>query len=183
MSTPVSQMWAGSPATLVRARVVCVCVCVCVLCVCAVCCACAHVCARLCHVAGFPHVTRFDRCDFSDVVYGPLANGATTLLFESIPTYPDSGRYWEVHKPPRSCVCVCVCLCICKATAANILNGHVIACLCSCVQMVERYGINQLYLAPTAIRRLMKDGQPKSLCPSLYRCTHLPQTPCLFHAS
>ncbi len=29
-------------------------------------------------------------------VYGPLANGATTVLFESIPTYPDSGRYWEM---------------------------------------------------------------------------------------
>uniref|UniRef100_H2YF71 Propionate--CoA ligase n=1 Tax=Ciona savignyi TaxID=51511 RepID=H2YF71_CIOSA len=32
----------------------------------------------------------------SYVVYGPLANGATTVLFESIPTYPDPGRYWEV---------------------------------------------------------------------------------------
>ncbi|CAL4066449.1 unnamed protein product, partial [Meganyctiphanes norvegica] len=31
----------------------------------------------------------------SYVVYGPLANGATTLLFESTPTYPDPGRYWE----------------------------------------------------------------------------------------
>ena len=30
------------------------------------------------------------------VVYGPLANGATTVLFESIPTYPDCGRYWDV---------------------------------------------------------------------------------------
>jgi len=30
------------------------------------------------------------------VVYGPLANGATTVLFESIPTYPDAGRYWEM---------------------------------------------------------------------------------------
>ena len=30
------------------------------------------------------------------VIYGPLANGATTVLFESIPTYPDSGRYWEM---------------------------------------------------------------------------------------
>merc|ERR1719453_1113339 len=29
----------------------------------------------------------------SYVVYGPLANGATTLLFESIPVYPDPGRY------------------------------------------------------------------------------------------
>ncbi|KAM3860953.1 acetyl-coenzyme A synthetase 2-like, mitochondrial [Diretmus argenteus] len=29
-------------------------------------------------------------------VYGPLANGGTTVLFESIPTYPDPGRYWEM---------------------------------------------------------------------------------------
>jgi acetyl-CoA synthetase len=32
----------------------------------------------------------------SYVVYGPLLNGATTVLFESIPNYPDSGRYWEM---------------------------------------------------------------------------------------
>ncbi len=32
----------------------------------------------------------------SYVVYGPLANGATTVLFESIPTYPDAGRYWDM---------------------------------------------------------------------------------------
>lgn len=32
----------------------------------------------------------------SYVVYGPLANGATSVLFESIPTYPDSGRYWQI---------------------------------------------------------------------------------------
>merc|ERR1712013_523416 len=31
----------------------------------------------------------------SYVVYGPLANGGTTLLFESTPSYPDPGRYWE----------------------------------------------------------------------------------------
>ncbi|KAM4772223.1 acetyl-coenzyme A synthetase 2-like, mitochondrial [Rhinophrynus dorsalis] len=31
----------------------------------------------------------------SYVVYGPLCNGATTVLFESTPTYPDPGRYWE----------------------------------------------------------------------------------------
>ena len=31
----------------------------------------------------------------SYVVYGPLSNGATSVLFESIPTYPDPGRYWE----------------------------------------------------------------------------------------
>ncbi|CAL8367868.1 acetyl-coenzyme A synthetase 2-like, mitochondrial [Gadus morhua] len=32
----------------------------------------------------------------SYVVYGPLCNGATSVLFESTPTYPDPGRYWEV---------------------------------------------------------------------------------------
>ncbi len=32
----------------------------------------------------------------SYIVYGPLANGATTVMFESVPLYPDAGRYWEV---------------------------------------------------------------------------------------
>jgi len=53
------------------------------------------------------------------VVYGPLSNGATTLLFESTPTYPDPGRYWE---------------------------------------MVERLKLNHIYLAPTALRMLLKNG-------------------------
>ena len=37
----------------------------------------------------------------SYIVYGPLANGATSLIFEGIPTYPDAGRFWhtcEKHK-------------------------------------------------------------------------------------
>jgi acetyl-CoA synthetase len=32
----------------------------------------------------------------SYIVYGPLANGATTVMFEGVPTYPDPGRFWEV---------------------------------------------------------------------------------------
>ena len=32
----------------------------------------------------------------SYIIYGPLANGATTVMFESMPTYPDPGRYWQV---------------------------------------------------------------------------------------
>ena len=32
----------------------------------------------------------------SYIVYGPLANGATSLMFEGIPTYPDAGRFWDV---------------------------------------------------------------------------------------
>ncbi|XP_071834957.1 acetyl-coenzyme A synthetase 2-like, mitochondrial isoform X3 [Apostichopus japonicus] len=55
----------------------------------------------------------------SFVVYGPLCNGATSILFESVPTYPDPGRYWE---------------------------------------MVERFKVNQIYLAPTALRLLLKSG-------------------------
>ena len=32
----------------------------------------------------------------SYILYGPLANGATTLLFEGVPSYPDFGRFWQV---------------------------------------------------------------------------------------
>ncbi|MCQ0090444.1 acetate--CoA ligase, partial [Roseovarius sp. M141] len=32
----------------------------------------------------------------SYIVYGPLANGATTVMFEGVPTYPDAGRFWQV---------------------------------------------------------------------------------------
>ena len=32
----------------------------------------------------------------SYIIYGPLANGVTTVMFESVPTYPDASRYWKV---------------------------------------------------------------------------------------
>ncbi|MEM7073871.1 MAG: acetate--CoA ligase [Pseudomonadota bacterium] len=32
----------------------------------------------------------------SYIVYGPLANGATTLMFEGVPTYPDASRFWQI---------------------------------------------------------------------------------------
>ena len=32
----------------------------------------------------------------SYIVYGPLANGGTTIMFEGVPTFPDAGRFWEV---------------------------------------------------------------------------------------
>ena len=54
------------------------------------------------------------------IVYGPLAMGATTVMFEGVPTYPDAGRAWK---------------------------------------MVQEYGINQFYTAPTAIRVLHKMGE------------------------
>ena len=37
----------------------------------------------------------------SYVIYGPLANGATTLMFEGIPTYPDPGRFWSIVEKHR----------------------------------------------------------------------------------
>ena len=37
----------------------------------------------------------------SYVVYGPLANGATTLMYEGTPDYPDRGRFWSHHRQVR----------------------------------------------------------------------------------
>lgn len=37
----------------------------------------------------------------SYIVYGPLLAGATTLMFEGVPTYPDAGRFWEVVEKHR----------------------------------------------------------------------------------
>ena len=32
----------------------------------------------------------------SYIIYGPLANGATTIMFEGVPNYPDSSRWWQI---------------------------------------------------------------------------------------
>tara|TARA_B110000046_G_C13020339_1_gene410823 strand:- start:2520 stop:4454 length:1935 start_codon:yes stop_codon:yes gene_type:complete len=37
----------------------------------------------------------------SYIVYGPLSNGATTLIFEGIPTYPDASRFWQICEKHR----------------------------------------------------------------------------------
>jgi acetyl-CoA synthetase len=37
----------------------------------------------------------------SYIVYGPLANGATTIMFEGVPTYPDASRFWQVCEKHR----------------------------------------------------------------------------------
>jgi acetyl-CoA synthetase len=37
----------------------------------------------------------------SYVVYGPLCNGATTLMFEGVPNYPDAGRFWQIIEKYR----------------------------------------------------------------------------------
>lgn len=55
----------------------------------------------------------------SYIVYGPLGAGATTLMFEGVPTWPDAGRFWDI---------------------------------------VDKYRVNILYTAPTAIRSLMSFG-------------------------
>ncbi|MBD1423551.1 acetate--CoA ligase [Sphingobacterium chuzhouense] len=55
----------------------------------------------------------------SYIVYGPLSQGATSLMFEGTPTYPNAGRLWDI---------------------------------------VDKYKVNILYTAPTAIRSLMAFG-------------------------
>jgi acetyl-CoA synthetase len=37
----------------------------------------------------------------SYIIYGPLANGATSVMFEGVPTYPDAGRFWQVVEKHR----------------------------------------------------------------------------------
>ena len=56
----------------------------------------------------------------SYIVYGPLANGTTTVMYEGTPDFPDRGRFWEI---------------------------------------VDKYGVNIFYTAPTAIRTFMRWGQ------------------------
>jgi acetyl-CoA synthetase len=56
----------------------------------------------------------------SYVIYGPLANGATVVMYEGAPNHPDEGRLWKI---------------------------------------VQDYGVNILYTAPTAIRACMKWGE------------------------
>ncbi|WP_420150469.1 acetate--CoA ligase [Spirosoma sp.] len=58
----------------------------------------------------------------SYIVYGPLASGATSIIFEGVPTYPDCGRFWDI---------------------------------------TDKYNVNILYTAPTAIRSLMGFGLDK----------------------
>ncbi len=55
----------------------------------------------------------------SYVIYGPLANGATSLMYEGTPDFPDRGRFWSI---------------------------------------IDKYGVNIFYTAPTAIRTFMRWG-------------------------
>jgi acetyl-CoA synthetase len=56
----------------------------------------------------------------SYIVYGPLANRATSVMYEGVPNFPAEDRFWDI---------------------------------------IERYGVTQLYTAPTAIRAFMKWGE------------------------
>jgi acetyl-CoA synthetase len=56
----------------------------------------------------------------SYIVYGPLANGTTTIMYEGTPDFPDRGRFWE---------------------------------------LIDKYGVNIFYTAPTAIRTFMRWGE------------------------
>ncbi len=55
----------------------------------------------------------------SYILYGPLSAGATSVMFEGIPTWPDAGRFWDI---------------------------------------VDKYKVNTIYTAPTAIRSLISYG-------------------------
>jgi len=70
-----------------------------------------HTCGGYLTYAAYTHRTVFDLREddvyacvadigwitgHSYIVYGPLANGATTMMFESTPTYPDASRYWDM---------------------------------------------------------------------------------------
>jgi acetyl-CoA synthetase len=55
----------------------------------------------------------------SYILYGPLSAGATIVMFEGIPTWPDAGRFWDI---------------------------------------IDKYKVNTIYTAPTAIRSLMSYG-------------------------
>jgi len=56
----------------------------------------------------------------SYIIYGPLLEGATSIMFEGIPTFPQPDRYWQI---------------------------------------IEKYGVNQFYTSPTAIRALLAQGE------------------------
>ncbi len=72
----------------------------------------------------------------SYIVYGPLANGATTLMFEGVPSYPDYGRFWEIcekHKVNQFYT---------APTAIRALAKHP-------VSLVEKYDLKHLKVLGT----------------------------------
>lgn len=75
------------------------------------------------------------------VVYGPLCNGATTVLFEGTATYPDCGNSLN-----RMILLSVNCMYI---TTVTMFTGRY-------WEMVQRLKVNHFYTTPSAIRKLMK---------------------------
>ena len=67
----------------------------------------------------------------SYIIYGPLLAGATTVMFEGIPTYPDAGRFWEVVEKHE------ITLFYTAPTAIRALQA------CS-LELIEKYDISSL---------------------------------------
>ena len=67
----------------------------------------------------------------SYIIYGPLLAGATTVMFEGIPTYPDAGRFWEVVEKHK------ITLFYTAPTAIRALQA------CS-LELIEKYDISSL---------------------------------------
>lgn len=72
----------------------------------------------------------------SYVIYGPLVNGATTVLFESTPTFPDPGRYWEMVERLK------INQFYTSPTAIRLLYGH-------SDEYVEKYDLSSLKVLGT----------------------------------
>lgn len=81
------------------------------------------------------------------VVYGPLCNGATTVLFEGTATHPDEGTCnQDIHIPAKLFIYY------------HYYHDHTKCDLGRYWEMVERLKINQFYTTASAIRMLMKSG-------------------------
>ena len=88
----------------------------------------------------------------TSVVYGPLCNGVTTVLFESVASYPDCGMYiLSVMLKPYTLEC--------KSDNAY-LKFHSLPCVLPerYWEMIDRVKITHLYTIPTVMKFLMKVG-------------------------
>ena len=78
----------------------------------------------------------------SYIIYGPLANGATTVMFEGVPTFPDAGRFWEViakHKVSQFYTAP-------TAIRALMAQGQFRALMAQGTEWVEKHDLSSLKL-------------------------------------
>jgi acetyl-CoA synthetase len=59
----------------------------------------------------------------SYILYGPLSNGATSIMFEGVPTFPDAGRFWDVIDKIQ-----CKCFLYCSNSYSRIGKGGCRTC-------------------------------------------------------